>query len=154
VDKVIVTVLLIIAGVVCTMVIVNAVYPMITRSSGAIIDTASKIEDRIKSQVEIIGTADESSDVHVWVKNVGASSIGGIEQCDIFFGPEGNFERIPYGEAGADKPYWNYTIENNSKWIPTATVKITIYLSSSPSGNYFIKVVIPNGIADEKIYST
>ena len=153
-DKVIVTVLLIIAGVVCTMVIVNAVYPMITRSSGAIIDTANKIEDRIKSQVEIIGTADDDNDVYVWIKNVGASSIGSIDQCDVFFGPEGNFERIPFGDAGADKPYWNYIIENNSKWTPTATVKITIYLNSAPSGNYFIKVVIPNGIADEKIYST
>jgi hypothetical protein len=136
------------------MVIVNAVYPMITRSSGAIVDTASKIEDRIKSQVEIIGTADENNDVYVWVKNVGASSIGAIDQSDVFFGLEGNFERIPYGEAGADKPYWNYTIENNTRWVPTATVKITIYLSSAPSGNYFIKVVIPNGISAEKIYST
>jgi archaellum component FlaG (FlaF/FlaG flagellin family) len=151
-DKVMVTILLVIAGVVCSMVVVNAMFPLINRSSGAIIDTVGKIDDRIKSNIEIIEVADESSDVHVWVKNIGASKITAIDQSDIFFGPDGNFERIPYGSAGSSEPYWDYTLENDTKWMPTATVKITIHLESPPSGVYFLKVVIHNGISDEYIF--
>ena len=153
-DKVLVTILLIIAGVVCSMVVVNAVYPMITRTSGAITDTVSRIDDRIKSNIEIIQVSDNSTDVYMWVKNVGTSNIGAIDKSDIFFGPEGNFARIPYSETPTIKPYWNYTLENDSSWIPTATLKITIYLASAPSGTYYVKVVIHNGISDEQLFST
>lgn len=153
-DKVLVTILLVVAGVVCSMVVVNAVYPAITRTSGAITDSVSRIDDRIKSNIQIIEVADGDSDVHIWVKNVGASSIGAIEQTDLFFGPEGNFTRVPYGTAGSPTPYWDYTIENGDRWMPTATLKITVHLSSAPSGIYFIKVVIHNGVADEILFST
>lgn len=150
-DKVLVTLILIIAGIVCSVVILNAAYPAITASSGAIADATSKIDDRIRSQVKVVEIASEDTDVYIWVKNVGSSSIGSIDNCDIFWGPEGNFARITYG--GSTAPYWNYVIENSTKWGPTATIKITIHLSSAPSGEYYFKIVIPNGISDEKIYS-
>jgi hypothetical protein len=150
-DKVLVTLLLIIAGVVCSVVVINATYPAITGSSGAISDAAGKINDRIKSQIKIIEIAHEDDVVHIWVKNVGASRIGGIDSSDIFFGPEGNFTRITYG--GSVAPYWDYTIENDTQWGPTATLKITLHLQSVPSGTCYFKIVIPNGISDGKIYS-
>ena len=151
-DKIIVTLLLIIAGVVCSIVVINAAYPAITGSSGAIADAASKIDDRIRSQVEVIEIAHQDSDVYVWVKNVGSSRIGSIESSDIFFGLQGNFSRITHG--GSTAPYWDYSIENDTKWGPTATVKITIHLESAPSGTYYFKIVLPNGISDEESYST
>jgi hypothetical protein len=151
-DKVLVTLLLIIAGVVCSIVVINAAYPAITGSTGAIADAASKIDDRIRSQIIIIEVAHQDSDVFVWTKNVGASRIGGIENSDVFFGPEEDYARIPYG--GPTVPYWDYVIENDTKWGPTATMKITIHLQSAPSGAYYLKIVIPNGISDEKWYST
>ena len=150
-DKVLVTLLLIIAGVVCSVVVINATSPAITGSSGAIADAAGKINDRIKSQVKVIEITHESDTVYIWVKNVGASRIGGIENSDIFFGPEGNFARITYG--GSTAPYWDYTIENDTNWGPTATLKITIHLQSAPSGSCYFKIVIPNGISDGKLYS-
>lgn len=151
-DKVMVTLLLIIAGVVCSLVVMNAVYPAITGSSGAITDAAGKISDRIRSQIEVVEIAHQSNSVYIWVKNVGSSRIGAIESSDIFWGPQGNFARIIYG--GATAPYWDYTIENDTRWGPTATLKITIHLPSPPSGAYYFKIVIPNGISDEKSYST
>ena len=89
-----VTVLLLIAGVVCSMVLLNAVYPAITGSSGAIVDAASKIDDRIRSNISIIQISDSGNVVYIWIKNVGASSIVGISKSDVFFGPQGNFTRI------------------------------------------------------------
>ncbi len=155
IDKVVVTVLLIISGVVCSIAVFNGVYSAIGRSSGAMITIAGRVDDRIKSQIEIIQAAEQGDDVFVWVKNVGASRIEVIEQSDIFFGEEGDFSRIAYGEAGSAKPYWDYKIENDAtEWGPTTTLKITIHLNESPSGTCFIKVVIPNGISDEHQFST
>jgi len=153
VDKVLVTLLLIIAGVVCAVVVINSVYPAITGSSGAITDASSKIDDRIRSQVEIIQVAHEGNDVYVWVKNVGSSRIVAVDKSDVFFGLQGNFDRIPYGDSGSDKPYWDYTIENGTEWGPTATLKVTIHLESATEGTYYFKLVLHNGVADEEIYS-
>ena len=154
-DKVMVTVLLLIAGVVCSMVLLNAVYPAITGSSGAIVDAASKIDDRIRSNIAIIQIADSGSNVYIWIKNVGASSIGGISQSDIFFGPQGNFIRIPYSDPTA-APSWKYIVEpNGGAWGPSATLKITI-TSTGPLtslSEYYFKVVIPNGISAQDYYS-
>ncbi|MGA2159179.1 MAG: hypothetical protein WB588_02305 [Dehalococcoidia bacterium] len=152
-DKVMVTLLLIIGGVVCCMVVINAIYPAITQSTGAISDATGKIDDRIRCKIEIIEISNSGSNIYVWVKNVGASRILGIQNSDVFFGPEGNFARIPFGSSGSGLPYWSYTIENGTEWGPTSTVQLTIFLASAPSGSYYFKFVLPNGISDEDIYS-
>jgi len=153
-DKVMVTVLLLIAGVVCSMVLLNAVYPAITGSSGAIVDAASKIDDRIRSNISIIQMSHSGSDFYAWIKNVGASSIGGISQSDIFFGLQGNFARIPYSDPSA-APSWKYIVEpNGGAWGPSATLKITITDNGSlAAGEYYFKVVVPNGISAQDYYS-
>jgi len=152
-DKVMVTVLLLIAGVVCSMVLLNAVYPAITGSSGAIVDAASKVDDRIRSNIAIIQIADSDSDVYIWIKNVGASSIGGVSSSDIFFGLQGNFARIPYG--GSDLPYWESAVEGGGAWGPSATLKITIHYTGDLEHlkEYYFKIVIPNGISAQDYYS-
>jgi hypothetical protein len=154
-DKVMVTVLLLIAGVVCSMVLLNAVYPAITGSSGAIVDAASKIDDRIRSNIAIIQISDSSSDVYIWIKNVGASSIGGISKSDIFFGPQGNFARITYSDTPA-APSWRYDVEGGGAWGPTATLKITITGTGALTAlsEYYFKIVIPSGISAQDFYST
>jgi hypothetical protein len=151
-DKIMVTLLLIVAGIVCSIVVLNAVYPAITGSSSAIIEAANKIDDRIKSNITIIEMTHEGSDAYIWVKNTGVSRIDGISNSDVFFGIEGNFDRIPYG--GAITPYWEYEIENDERWNQSSTLKITVHASEPISGDYFFKVVIPNGLSDYKYYST
>ncbi len=150
-DKVMVTVLLLIAGVVCSMVLLNAVYPAITGSSGAIVDASSKVDDRIRSNIAIIEMSNSGSDFYAWIKNVGASTIVGVSSSDVFFGPQGNFARIPYG--GSTAPYWGYSLENDTRWGPSATLKITIHYTTTPSGEYYFKAVIPNGISAQDYYS-
>jgi flagellar protein FlaG len=153
-DKALVTILLIIAGVVCTMVIVNAVYPLITGTSGALTDAVQRIDDRIRSNIEIIEIAPNGTDVYIWVKNIGASTIGAIERSDIFFGPEGNFARIPFGSVGSPLPYWEYTLEDGSDvWKPSSTLRIIVHLQQAPSGTHFVKVVTHNGISDWRLFS-
>ena len=151
-DKAITTALLIIAGVVCMIFVFNSVYPMINRSSSALVSMAEKIDERMKSRISIVhaaSTADRKT-VYIWVKNTGSSRITSIEESDVFFGKEDNFSRVPYvDDAGGSYPRWEYSLENGTEWTTGITLKITITYDSDPgTGTYFVKVVIPNGISD------
>jgi len=157
-DKIVVTSLLIIAGVVAAVVLYNAVYPAIAESSDALTRRQRQIDDRLQSQVEIVHATIPygviTEEAWVWVKNVGSQRISAIENCDIFFGPEGNFASLSYG---AEEGGWEYEIEQGTEWDPTRTLKITI---SNHDGDpldvgtrYFVKVTTPNGVSDEYYFS-
>jgi archaellum component FlaF (FlaF/FlaG flagellin family) len=157
VDKIITTTLLIIAGIVCTMLVFNTAYPMVSRSTQAMVSTAEKVDDRMVSRVNIVHAANTANrqTVYIWVKNIGSSRILSIEESDVFFGQEDDFCRIPHdGDAGEEYPRWEYSIENNTEWVSGATLKITITYTSDPgAGTYYIKIVIPNGVMDEYYFS-
>jgi archaellum component FlaG (FlaF/FlaG flagellin family) len=149
-DKAITTILLLIAGIVCTVLVINTVYPAVNRSTAAMVTIAGKADERIQTNVEIIQTAVVDTNVHVWVKNIGTARILAIEQSDLFFGVTGAQARVPYGSGS---PFWDYQIENNTEWTPMATVRFTVHLASAPSGNYVMKLVLANGISDEYVFS-
>src|SRR5262249_48087701 len=94
---------------------------------------------------------DGDFNVFIWSKNIGTTRIAALNQVDLFFGPEGNFVRIPQRqEANGSYPYWEWKVENGSNWDPTATLKITIHNNTPlPSGRYFVKLVLPNGLSTE-----
>lgn len=168
-DKVITTTFMIIASVVTTVMVFNGVFPAILRSRDAMVTMRGRMDERIKSEVAIIHAAGEldssgawqdnngngNFDVFVWVKNVGALRIAAVERIDLFFGPEGNFARIPSkAEAAGAYPYWEWEVENDTYWNPTATLKLTIKFSAIlTSQRYFVKVVIPSGQADDDYFS-
>ncbi len=156
-DKTITTALLIIAGIICSIFLFNSVYPMINRSSAAMVSMAEKIDDRMQTRIDIVHAANSSDrkSVYIWIKNVGSSRIFSIEESDLFLGPEGNFVRIPHEEeAGGSYPSWNYEIENDTEWKTGATIKMTVTYENDPgSDTYYIKVVIPNGVSAEYYFS-
>ena len=163
------------AGVVATVLAIHSTFPAIVRSSNSVVRIADRMDDRIESQISVIYAtseldkngvwqdtdADGKFDVLVWVKNVGASRILGIDQVDVFFGRAcsgvctGSFQRIPYvGDAGGTFPQWNYAIENDTEWKSTATLKITILYSAALSTDtYLVKVVTPAGAYAELYFS-
>ncbi len=89
------------------------------------------------------------------MKNIGASTIAPVNRMDVFFGPSGNFQRVPYGGAGCTAPCWEYTIENATNFEPTATLAIVIHNSGNLSAGqtYYVKIVTPNGIDDSKFFT-
>jgi len=153
-DKVIATILLIVASTICCVVVFNAMYPAITSSGDSIIAQSSAIGERVRSKIEIIHVADENNDINVWVKNIGTVRIDGLDRADVFFGPEDNFQRIPYGTSESAKPYWDYSLENATSWSAAATLKLVIHENSVAGGQYYVKLVIPNGISTESLFST
>ena len=86
---------------------------------------------------------------------MGTQRIVNTKASDLFFGPEYNFERIPYvDDAGGSHPQWSFVLENDTEWETSATLKITITYSSDPgTGTYFVKFIIPNGISDDYYFS-
>jgi archaellum component FlaF (FlaF/FlaG flagellin family) len=156
VDKAITTALLIIAGVVCMIFMFNSVYPMINRSSEAMTSMAEQVDERMKSRINIVHAASSANrtSVYLWVKNVGTQRIVAVEESDLFFGQEDDFERIPNTKDAVGNPQWTYSLENDTEWGTSATIKITITYSSDPgAGTYFAKFIIPNGIFDEYYFS-
>jgi hypothetical protein len=152
-DKAIVTVLLIICGVVATMTIFNEVLPAVSRSQGAISVAADNASDVMTSRIEIIQSNVNGSQVDVWVKNVGATTIGSVADSNVIFGIADNAVPIDYGGMAA--PNWTFTIlGDHEQWAPTVAVCISINLPSPPaSGFYLVRVVIPNGVSDEATLS-
>ena len=156
-DKAVTTALLIIAGVVCMIFMFNSVYPMINHSSEAMTSMSQQVDERMKSRISIVHAA-ASSDrltVYIWIKNVGTQRILDVKQSDLFFGKETDFNRIPYvDDAGTSYPRWSFSVENDTEWQTSATIKITItYTIAPPTGTYFAKFIVPNGIYDEYYFS-
>jgi hypothetical protein len=154
-DKIIVTVMLIIAGLTAAFAVFNSVYPAVQRSGQSMSDAADDISDRITSRIEVIQVGANNSSVEAWVKNVGSSRILGIGDSDIFFGTDGNISIIPFGGEGSSPPYWSYHLEgDNTQWGQAVTNGIVIYLAGSlQAGVYSFKMVLPNGNSDETSFS-
>lgn len=163
-DKTITTAILIVVSMIMAIALFNVAYPAVLQGGDAIVSMANRAEDRMRSQIKIIHAASELDsgsgwqdsngngdfEVFVWVKNVGAARIIALESMDIFFGPEGNFARIPHeSNTGGATPYWSWQIENEAQWVPTGTLKIIIHYSFPlTSGRYYFKAVAPSGVED------
>jgi flagellar protein FlaG len=149
--------LLTIASIVAMVVVINAVLPTVTRTSSAITSAGGTLDDRIKSDIEIIhATGSVGGDTaYVWVKNVGSNSIGSIERSDLFFGEDGSFARIPPGSSGCSAPCWEYEIENATQFEPTSTLKITIHLTDTLSSGtpYYVKFTLYNAVSDARYFT-
>ena len=163
-DKAITTALFIIISLIMALMLFNSAYPAIMQGGDAIAGMAYRSEESMNSQIAIIHAAGEldhsgwwqdtngngSFDVFIWVKNTGTSRITALDQIDLFFGPEGNFTRIPHESvAGGSTPYWSWTVEDGGDWTPTATLRITVHYGMAlSSGRYYAKVTTPNGVSD------
>ena len=156
-EKALTTIMLTIASVVALMVVVNAVVPTVYRAGSSMVVSSATLDDRLKSNVEIIHASGQvaSTDAYVWLKNVGSSTLPAIDRTDIFFGTSTSLTRIPYGTAGCTSPCWEYVIENGPEWEPTTTVRIVIHLTAAlVSGEtYYVKAVLYNGITDSRYFT-
>jgi flagellar protein FlaG len=166
VDKVITSMMLIIASIVALVFVVNAILPTIQRTSNDIAVAGDVVGARLRSDVRIVeasGIADTDS-VNVWAKNVGASTVSSLDKIDVFFGPTDDFHRITYdSEPTCPNPSppprtqscWQYVLENDTEWGPSATLGITIYLTSNlaTGTDYVVTIVLPNGITASKVFT-
>jgi archaellum component FlaF (FlaF/FlaG flagellin family) len=150
-DKVIVTAMLLVAGVVSAVFMFKSIFPVVTQSSDAMTSMERRMNNQLQTQIQIVHAVQTGSNVELWVKNVGSLRIDGLDIADLFFGPEGNFTRIAYA---AGTPNWQYVVENGTDWDPTTTIRITIFgYTPLDPGRYFVKLVLPSGVSDQYFFS-
>ena len=161
-DKVITTALLTIAAVVAAVMVVNALLPALGRSGTSVLSSSRAASDIIKTDTEIVVVATLSTEIYVWIKNVGSSNILEIDKLDVFLEDGTGLTRMTYetGSPTNDCTYlplannWAYCYEDGQTlWTPTNTIKVIINLGSAPSGDYRIQIVTGNGVAAEKSFS-
>ncbi|MCH8025304.1 MAG: hypothetical protein IH866_00790 [Chloroflexi bacterium] len=128
----------------------NMLIPAVSRSGSVMVAAVDLSSYRRNTLIDVVETWGEIGDtqVEVWVKNVGSSRVIAVGQSDVFFGPTSNVQGIPYGGAGCAAPCWSYALENDVEWNPTATLHITLLLSSplAVGTSYPFKMVAPNGV--------
>jgi hypothetical protein len=162
-DKTITTALLIVVSMILVVALFNVAYPAIIQGGDAVTSMANNIAERMKEDISFIHASSERDsangwldpngnalfDVYGWVKNVGTTRIIALDRIDVFFGPEGNFVRIPsQADANGSYPYWTSQVENGADWSPTATLQIAIhYQTPLSAGRYYMKVSLPNGVS-------
>ena len=165
-DKVITSMLLLIAAIVATIVVINSILPAVQRTSSDIVAASDVVGKRLRSDVKIIEVSgvDGEDSVQLWAKNVGAADIPSLDKIDVFFGLTNDFERIAYDDTDAcpnpnppprTAPCWQYTLENDTEWSPAATLRVTIYLDYdlAAGSEYVSTIVLPNGITATKKFS-
>lgn len=158
--------LLMIAGIVATVVVINSILPTIQRTSSDIVAASDVVGGRLRSDVKIIETSGVDGDdyVQIWAKNVGASTLSSLTKLDVFFGETDDFERITYdADSTCPNPSppprtencWQYALENDTEWSPYATLRITVYLTYTleTGKDYVSTIVLPNGLAVSKVFS-
>ena len=85
-DKAITTTFMIIVSVIVSVMVFNGVYAAVGRSGEALVNMRTRVDDRMKTQVEIIHATGELNsgswqdvngnggfDVFIWVKNIGTT---------------------------------------------------------------------------------
>ena len=121
-DKIIVTVMLVIGGILASFALFNNVYPAVQRSGAAISTASDAINAQMVSDIKIIQVNENQATVDAWVKNTGTAQIDSAKDCDVFLGTEGDVSMIPFGTTDSFLPYWNYQIEGiDSQWMPSDT---------------------------------
>ena len=154
-DKTITTALLVIAGIVATLALINAVLPAAGKSSSALLVANSDASDRIKTDIEIVFAMGSTGDSEIifWAKNVGSKAIKVIDDSDVFLTTPTTVTRVPYtGSASAD-PRWDYTIENGTQWSKSVTIKVALHMDSVSTGVHEITFTVYNSINATKEFS-
>ena len=155
-EKTISTALLVIAAVVATVALINAVIPAVSKSSGALSEANAEVADRIKTDVEIVlATGNSTGDVITfWAKNVGSKSIKPISKSDVFLETPSSITRVPNTADTTSNPSWSHTIEGSgSSWDKSVTVKVVIRLASGATGLHKVTLSLYNSVSAEKEFS-
>ena len=157
-EKTITTAILVIASIVASVALMNAVLPAASKGSGALLTANNAAADRIKTDTEIVFASGNSTgdEIIFWVKNVGSKAIKPIGDSDVFLDTPSTISRIPYDAncSSSVPPCWKYAIEGGeSEWTQAVTIKVTLHLSSGSTGLHKVTFTVYNAVRAEKEFS-
>lgn len=148
-SETIVTALFLIAAVVAAGVLINAVFPIISRTTETFGSVAHSTDEQIRTDIKIVNQYASGTQSQIWLKNIGTSRIpkADFDNSDIFFGQVGKFGKeidASVVSLGTNPTWWN----------PGETLSVNIeYDSSSNKDNWptsgnmtYFAIVLPNGV--------
>jgi len=144
-SETIVTALFLISAVVAAGVLINAVFPVISRTTETFGSVSHTADTQMRTDIKIVNAFASGSGktASIWLKNVGTSRIASTElnEGDVFIGTPGSFER----QALSD---YQILESSNSIWDPGETLEIHISSTKIPeTGNTtYFAIVLPSGV--------
>jgi archaeal flagellar protein FlaG len=142
-SETIVTALFLIAAVVAAGVLINAVFPIISRTTETFGSVAHSTDDQIRTDIKIVNYFAKTPAAEIWLKNIGSSriSVNDLDNSDVFIGGVGNFDRSSL------QGLYNKTAIGQW-WDPGETLDVTLASSKIPAagGMAYFAIVLPNGV--------
>ncbi len=142
-SETIVTALFLIAAVVAAGVLINAVFPIISRTTETFGSVAHSTDNQIRTDIKIVNYFAKNPDAQIWLKNIGTSRISATEldESDVFIGGVGNFSRSSLAN------HWDKDL-TGQWWDPGETLHVTLTSDKIPAtgGMAYFAIVLPNGV--------
>lgn len=97
-SETIVTALFLIAAVVAAGVLINAIFPVISRTTETFGSVSHTTDTQIRTDIKIVNHFGKTPDAQVWLKNIGSSRISAndLDNSDVFIGGVGNLAALPF----------------------------------------------------------
>ena len=92
-SETIVTALFLIAAVVAAGVLINAIFPVISRTTETFGSVSHSADTQIRTDIKIVNYFAKTPEAQIWLKNIGSSRISAneLDNSDVFIGGVGNF---------------------------------------------------------------
>ena len=155
-DKIIVTALLIIAGVTAAALVVTTLTPIIGKSSRSVVESQQDVATRIQTDIKVIKAhASDGENARAWVKNIGNANIEFIDLSDLFISSEDGTRFIPLSSGTSTPNYWS--TEKAGSWTKGETVEFVLKIDSGDAletgKTYLFSFSTPNGVASEYVFT-
>ncbi|HMK47664.1 MAG TPA: hypothetical protein VK436_13650 [Methanocella sp.] len=154
------TAILIIAGVIATAALINALFPSIYGMAGSVTSVSQSSTDRMKTDIKIISEGMDpsvSDTMHIYVKNTGRMKITStnLVKSDVYIANSSTTYKCKYSTG---QPSWQYAIKDgngDSTWDPGETLDIIITAGGYDfhSDGQSVTVALYNGVATHEEYS-
>jgi len=154
------TAILIIAGVIATAALINALFPSIYGMAGSVTSVSQSSSDRMKTDIKIISEGLDPSvpdTMHMYVKNTGRLKITGanLVKSDVYIANASTTRKCEYSTGD---PSWQYAIRDGNgdgTWDPGETLDIIITAGGYDfhADGQSVTIALYNGVATQEKYS-
>jgi len=145
-SETIVTALFLIAAVVAAGVLINAIFPVISRTTETFGSVSHTADTQIRTDIKVVNYFAKTPNAEIWLKNIGSSRISAneLDDSDVFIGGVGNFSRISLGATP-----WDFPEDPAGQWWdPGETLHINMNSVNIPATGEmtYFAIVLPNGV--------
>lgn len=91
--------------------------------------------------------------LEVWVKNIGIDPITAPTSMDVYYGPVGSAQRVPYSASGGEDTWEFYSLPTTIQKMDTVQIRISD-TQLTTGETYTVRITAPNGVSADYVLST